>query len=252
MQAIGHYINDKQIIYTSFLANSYTVIITNDYYLKIINTFDFDKYEYKNGYTPTKNSSLIYDTKDLKKLNMIKQTNIYNYNQEKNTFSNYYIYLNSIVTFNKSILILGKLNFHQYTLLQWDSVIRSLDQEKQYEKLLWLSMVVFNNNNNLLNIPFGNKNEKFIKNYQYQICSPIITKSLIQVVIKELENKNFTPWRMLIEFCINAEIYECLYETIFPLSEKGYDCYLYQNLTKYILNDDCPLVEFKPNFLISF
>ena len=57
---------------------------------------------------------------------------------------------------------------------------------------------------------------------------------------------------MLIEFCINAEIYECLYETIFPLSEKGYDCYLYQNLTKYILNDDCPLVEFKPNFLISF
>ena len=124
---------------------------------------------------------------------MIKQTNIYKYNKEENTFSNYYIYLNSIVTFNKSILILGKFNLYQYTLLQWDSVIRSLDQEKQYEKLLWLSMVVFNNNNNLLNIPFGNKNEKFIKNYQYQICSPIITKSLIQVVIKELENKNFTP-----------------------------------------------------------
>ena len=251
-EPIGHYINDKKIIHISFLANSYIGIISNDYYLKIINTFDFDKYEYKKMHEPTKNSILIYEMIELKNLIMMKQTNIYKYNEEKDSFSNYYIYLNSIATLNKSIIILGRLNLCQYTLLQWDSIIQSFDQEKQYEKMLWLSMVVFNSNKNLLTIQSKSKNDEFLKEYQYQICSPVISKFLIQVVMKEIEKKNFRPLRMLIEFCISAELYECLYESIFPLYQKNYDCYLYQNLTKYILNDDCTFIEFQPNFLISY
>ena len=251
-QPIGHYINDKQIIYISFLANSYIAIISDDYYLKIINTFDFDKHEYKERHPPTKNSLLIYDTIELKKLIMMKQTNIYKYNEENNNFSNYYIYQNSIVTLNKSILILGRFYLYQYTLLQWDAIIQSLDKEKQYEKMLWLAMVVFNNNKNLLTIQSNNKSEDFLMNYQYQICSPVIYKFLIQVIMKELEQKNFKPLRMLIEFCIGAKLYECIYESVFPLSQKNYDCFLYQNLTKYILNDDCTLIEFESNFLINY
>ena len=251
-QAVGHYINDKQIIHISFLANSYIGIISNDYYLKIINTFDFDKHEYKERHPPTKNNLLVYDTVELKKLIMMKQTNIYKYDEVKKSFSNYYIYLNSIVTLNKSIIILGRLYLYQYTLLQWDSIIQRFDEEKQYEKMLWLSMVVFNNNKNLLTIQSQNKSQDFWIQFQYQICSPIIYKFLIQVVMKEIELKNYTPLRMLIEFCIGADLYECLYESIFPLSQKGYECFLYDNLTKYILNDDCNLIEFKPNFLINY
>ena len=64
---VGHYINDKPIIHISFLTNSYMALITNDFYLKIINTFDFDKYEYNKRNSPTKNSLLIFENIDLKK-----------------------------------------------------------------------------------------------------------------------------------------------------------------------------------------
>ena len=252
IQCVGHYINDKPIIHISFLSNSFMAIITNDFILKIINTFDFDKYEYSKRHAPTKNNLVIFENIELKELIMMKQTNIYKYNEEKNSFSTYYVYLNSIVPLNRSIIILGRSNLFQYTLLQWDTIIESFDREKQYEKMLWLAMVVFNNDRNLLTIQSKNKDEEFLKNNKYQICSPIISKFLIQVVIEEINKKNFIPLRMFIEFCIGSELYECLYESIFPLSQKGYDCYLYQNLTKYILNDDCTLIEFKPNFLISY
>ena len=252
IQGVGHYINDKPIIYTCFLTNSFMAIITNDFYLKIINTFDFDKYEYTKRHAPSKNNLVIFENIELKQLIMMKQTNIYKYNEENNSFIDYHIYLNSIVPLNKSIVILGRVNLCQYTLLQWDAIIESFDREKQYEKMLWLAMIVFNNNRNFLTIQSQNRNEEFLINNKYQICSPIISKFLIQVVMKEIDKKNFIPMRMFIEFCIGAELYECLYESIFPLSQKGYDCYLYQNLTKYILNDDCTLIEFKPNFLISF
>lgn len=252
IQCVGHYINDKPIIYTCFLTNSYMAIITNDFVLKIINTFDFDKHGYSQRHPPTKNNLLIFKDVDLKQLIMVKQDNIFKYNEENDSLSNYCVYFNSIVPLNKSIIILGRAILIQYTLLQWDAIIESFDREKQYEKMLWLAMVVFNNNKNLLTIQSQNKNEEFLKNNKYQICSPVISKFLIQVVMKEIDKKNFIPMRMFIEFCIGSELYECLYESIFPLSQKGYDCYLYENLTKYILNDDCTLIEFKPNFLISY
>jgi hypothetical protein len=252
ISGIGHYINDKNIIHISFLTNSYMSLISNDFYLKIINTFDFDKDVYRKPHAPTKNNLINYENIELKKLIMIKQTNLYKYNEKNNTCNSYYIYLNSIIDLNKSILILGRQNLYQYTLLQWDAIIESFDRKKQYEKMLWLTMVVFNSNKNLLTIQSKNRNEEFLRNNKYQICSPIISKFLIQVVMKEIKNKNFTPLRMFIEFCIGSELYDCLYESIYPLSQMGYDCFLYQNLTKYILNDDCSLIEFKNNFLISY
>ena len=66
------------------------------------------------------------------------------------------------------------------------------------------------------------------------------------------DNENFIPIRMFIEFCIGAELYDCLYESILPLSQKGYDRYLYENLTKYILNDDCKNINFKDVFLLNY
>ena len=85
-------------------------------------------------------------------------------------------------------------------MLQTEAIL--FDKEKEYEKMLWLAMVVFNNNENLLTINSKNRDKNFFVNYQYQICSPIISKFLIQVVIKEIEKKNFRPLRMMIEFCI--------------------------------------------------
>ena len=250
---VGHYINDKPIIHISFLTNSYMALITNDFYLKIINTFDFDKYEYNKRNSPTKNSLLIFENIDLKKLIMMKQYNMYKYDEKDNNFSkNYNVYINTIVPLNKSIIILGRLSMCQYTLLQWDAVIETLDREKQYEKMLWLAMVVFNNNKNLLTIQSVNRNEEFLRNNKYQILSPVISKFLIQVVMKEIDRKNFEPMKMFIEFCIGSELYECLYESITPLSQKGYDCYLYQNLTRYILNDDCSEIKFNPDFLQKY
>ena len=253
LNPIGHFINDKPIINISFLTNSYIAIITNDFFLKIINTFDFDKKQYTKNHEPTKNSLLVYEPIELKKLFMMRQTNIFKYNEAEKKFNNYYIYLNSIATLNKSIIILGRQNLYQYTLLQWEYIIQSLDKDKEYEKMLWLSMVVFNNNKNLLTIQSKNKNQDFLKSNKEQICSAIISKFLFQVVMVEIEKyNNFYPIRMLIEFCIGAEFYDWLYEAILPLSQKGYDRYLYQNLTKYILNDDCKDIDFKPIFLFNY
>ena len=253
MNPIGHFVNDKSIIYISFLTNSYISIISNDYFLKVINTFDFDMNQYKEKHAPTKNSLLLYKSIELNKLIMMRQTNIFKYNEKNNTFINYYIYLNTIVTLNKSIIILGRQNLYQFTLMNWDAIIQSLDREKEYEKMLWLTMVIFNNNKNLLTIQSNNRNEEFLINNKYQLCSPIISKFLIQVVMVEIEkNKNYNPIRMLIEFCIGAELSDCLYETVLPLSQKGYDGILYQNLTKYILNDDCVNFNFKPLFLFNY
>ena len=250
---IGHFINDKPIINISFLTNSYIAIITYDFFLKIINTFDFDRNIYTKKHEPTKNSLLTYEPIELKKLIMMRQTNIFKYSEIDKKFNNYYIYLNTIATLNKSIIILGRQNLYQYTLLQWEPIIQSLDKDKEYEKMLWLSMVVFNSNKNLLTIQSKNKNQDFLKNNKEQICSAIISKFLVQVVMVEIEkNNNFYPIRMLIEFCIGAEFYDCLYEAILPLSQKGYDGYLYQNLTKYILNDDCKEIDFKPIFLFNY
>ena len=253
MNPIGHFINDKPIINISFLTKSYIVIITSDFFLKVINTFDFDNNQYKKDHPPTKNSLLLYEPIDLKKLIMMRQTNIITYNDSGKEYTNYYIYLNTVATLNKSIVILGRKNFYQYTLLQWDAIIQSLDRAKEYEKMLWLAMVVFNNNKNLLTIQSNNTNENFIMSNQYQICSPIISKYLIQVVIPEIEkNNNFNPIIMLIEFCIGAELKECLYESILTLKQKGYDKYLYDFLTLYILNNKCQNIDFQELFLLSY
>ena len=248
----GHYINDKSIIYISFLTNSYVVIITNDYYLKIINTFDFDKKEFTEMHEPTKNSLLLYEPIDLKKLIILRQTNIFKYNSEDKKIISYYIFLNTVVTLNKSIIILGRQGLYQYTLLQWDAIIQYFDKAKEYEKMLWLAMVVFNNSKNLLTIQSKNTNEDFLINNKFQMCSPLISKFLIQVVMEEIGKNNFIPICMLIEFCIGAELYDCLYDAVSPLSLKGYDSYLYEYLTKYILNDDCQNIDFKDNFLFNY
>ena len=250
---IAHFVNDKPIIYISFLTNSYMSIISYDFFLKVINTFDFDKHQYKKKHDPTKNSLLLYESIELKKLIMMRQTNIFKLNQSDNKFSSYYIYLNTILTLNKSIIILGRQYLYQYTLLPWDTIIQSLDRQKEYEKMLWLAMVVYNNNKNLLTIRSNIKNMDALNKNNYQVCSSIISKFLIQVVINEIEkNNNLNPIRMLIEFCLGAELYDFLYEAVLPLSQKGYDGYLYENLTKYILNDDCVNIDFKPTFLFYY
>ena len=243
IRPIGHFVYDTQIINISFLTNSYIAIITSDYFLEIINTFAFDKNEFKNRHEPTKNNILSYEPIELKKLIMLRQK----------LDNNYCIYINSIISLNKSILILGRQNLYQFTLLQWDSIIQSLDRAKEYEKMLWLAMVIFHGNKNLLTIESTkNKSEDFIKDINYQTCSPIISKFLIIVVIPELEKNNSCPLRMLIEFCIGTDLYRCLYEAVFPLKKKGYDNHLYRNLTKYILNDKCNKTVFESNFLIDY
>ena len=252
MCAIGHYINDKSIIKVSFLTNSFIAIITNDYCLKIVNTFDFEKDGFTVLHEPNKNGLVSYEIENLNNLKIIRQNNVGIIDNVSKTIKNYYIYLNTVVPMNKSILILGQDKLCQFNLLGWDTVISNLKEEKKFEKMLWLGMVVLNKNKNLLTIQSGTCNQEYLSNYKYKVFYTYLINFLIEIVSDQLKNGNSLGLRMFIEFCLGADFYDIFYVAGEKLLEYGCHSFLYEILTKYILNEECKEVQFEPAFLGNY
>jgi len=241
MFEIGHYINDCPIYIMGFVSNSFIAFIDEKKNLKIINTYCFENYAFKEIHDPTKISILSYEIIDLKNYDLLKRNNIFYISQGQKVISNN-TFIGSAIISEKNVFILTKQKFLLYKLNEWNEVINNLCQDEQYIKMLWLCTFILGKNKNLINID-SNDNE----------FEHILQDSLYIFLIKGIKEENkYKEIKMYIEFCINTNRYQDLYKAKETLAIKKLDGYIYEYIVEYIIYGSFAKYEFELNFVKDF
>ena len=253
-KVIGYFINENPILRISFLFNSIISIISDDFKLKIVNTYDFipKVFNPKSEHNPTTNCLISYELKDLSKYGIIGQE--IEFTIENKNFKKY-IYTNKIISIENCLYLLGKNSdkIYQCFLYNYDDVLNKLCQEEEYIKMLWLSLIIFNKNSNLLNKQLDTVEKDYIKNNKKKLLDSYLMIFFTKKIYPELLKKNEIYARMLIEFLIETDYFEILPEYIKLLSgENNLVEYIYINLTKYIINGNLIDINLNSYILSSF
>ena len=273
-KVIGYYINERPVIRMFFIFNSMIALITDNFNIKLINTYDFIPriYNPSEENKPTKNCFISYELFDINKYGITGQE--IEIEIEKNIIRKK-IYNNQIIPIGNGLLAIGKNTekFQKFILYNYDDVFNNLFYKEDYIKILWLALLLFNKKTNLLNKKLyysQNKEEKMQK------CFIYLSMFFSQRVVPELKKKNEIYVRMFLEFFIETDYFERLPYFISQLSNdnknndnknvnqnnnqnnninndnnnndnqnnngnndnNNLQDYIYSNLTKYMVNGD--------------
>ena len=234
---IGFFLTEKPIIRLFFICNSMLALITDNFYVKLINTYDFIPriYNPKKDLLPTKNCLISYELLNISKFGISGQEfeiGIENKTIKKN------MYTNNIISIENGLLFIGKdLNkYYQCSLLKYVDIIYNLSEKEDYIKMLWLSLIIFNKNPNLLNKQLDIIEKDYIKKNKTALYDSCVMRFFIKKVIPGLSNNNEVYAKMILEFLMETNYFDILPDYITMLSNYGLDKYIYINLTKYIAN----------------
>ena len=247
-KVIGYFINDKPILRMFFIFNSMLALLTENNNIKLINTYDFIPKTFNQSDTdenkPTKSNIISYEPLDINKLSIRGheiEIGIENHNLKKK------FYTNKIIPIEKGILIVGKepTKFYQCFTYNYSEIINNLCQNEDYIKMLWLSLLVFNRKQNVLNKQLSAEEKNYINKDKEKICDSFLMIFFIQKIIPELTNKNEIYVRMFLEFFMETNLFQILPKYISLLLSSfsntkdenlKLDKYIYINLTKYMVN----------------
>ena len=149
---IGFIVNDRPIVRNCFLANSMIAFMTDNFNIKIINTYDFvpKTYNPQTDINVTKNFLISYESMNISGAGLkgdLIDFAVNNKRIQKN------IYLHKIISNQNNIFYIsdeGK-NIQLITLSNYDDVLNNLCDKEDYIKMLWLLSIIFNKNTNLVN-----------------------------------------------------------------------------------------------------
>ena len=239
IKPIGFIINDKPIIRNCFVTNSMIAIVTNDFYIKLINTFDCvpKVYNQQVDKEVTKNFLISYEYLNIS--NKIKGDWItFPLNSEEIKKK---IYNNKIIVNNKDIYYISDNDvslqkIQKISLSNYDEVLGTLCDKEDYIRMLWLLSIITNKKTNLLNKQLNKIDKNYNDDTKKSLCDLYLMRFVIAKTIPELQKNNETYARMLLEFFIETEDFESFLKYMDLLKNYELDHYIYSNLTKYIIN----------------
>ena len=232
---IGFIVNDRPIVRNCFLANSMIAFMTDNFNIKIINTYDFvpKTYNPQTDINVTKNFLISYESMNISGAGLkgdLIDFAVNNKRIQKN------IYLHKIISNQNNIFYIsdeGK-NIQLITLSNYDDVLNNLCDKEDYIKMLWLLSIIFNKNTNLLNSQLNKLDKNYIAKNKKNILDLYSMRFFMTKAIPELQKNNDIYAKMLLEFFVETDYFEKLSEFIVILSSFDLDKYIYTNLTKYI------------------
>ena len=232
---IGFIVNDRPIVRNCFLANSMIAFMTDNFNIKIINTYDFvpKTYNPQTDINVTKNFLISYESMNISGAGLkgdLIDFAVNNKRIQKN------IYLHKIISNQNNIFYIsdeGK-NIQLITLSNYDDVLNNLCDKEDYIKMLWLLSIIFNKNTNLLNSQLNKLDKNYITKNKKNILDLYSMRFFMTKAIPELQKNNDIYAKMLLEFFVETDYFEKLSEFIVILSSFDLDKYIYTNLTKYI------------------
>ena len=232
---IGFIVNDRPIVRNCFLANSMIAFMTDNFNIKIINTYDFvpKTYNPQTDINVTKNFLISYESMNINGAGLkgdLIDFAVNNKRIQKN------IYLHKIISNQNNIFYIsdeGK-NIQLITLSNYDDVLNNLCDKEDYIKMLWLLSIIFNKNTNLLNSQLNKLDKNYIAKNKKNILDLYSMRFFMTKAIPELQKNNDIYAKMLLEFFVETDYFEKLSEFIVILSSFDLDKYIYTNLTKYI------------------
>ena len=253
---IGYFINERPVLRMFFIFNSMIALLTDNFNLTLINTYDFipKAYNTREEHTPTKNCFISYELVDINKYGIKGQeidVTVQNKPLKKTIFTN------TLIPTESALFAIGENmdKFYRFYLSNYADVLNDLLFKEEYVKILWLSLLIFNRKKNLLNNQINYVDKNFIKNNRDKLCENFLTMFLISKVIPELTKNNEIFVRMFLEFFMETNYFEKLPKFIMMLSssdELHLDKYIFMNLTKYMVNGNLYDIVLSSNLLKDY
>ena len=187
---IGFIVNDRPIVRNCFLANSMIAFMTDNFNIKIINTYDFvpKTYNPQTDINVTKNFLISYESMNISGAGLkgdLIDFAVNNKRIQKN------IYLHKIISSQNNIFYIsdeGK-NIQLITLSNYDDVLNNLCDKEDYIKMLWLLSIIFNKNTNLLNTQLNKLDKNYIAKNKKNILDLYSMRFFMTKAIPELQKK---------------------------------------------------------------
>ena len=187
---IGFIVNDRPIVRNCFLANSMIAFMTDNFNIKIINTYDFvpKTYNPQTDINVTKNFLISYESMNISGAGLkgdLIDFAVNNKRIQKN------IYLHKIISNQNNIFYIsdeGK-NIQLITLSNYDDVLNNLCDKEDYIKMLWLLSIIFNKNTNLLNTQLNKLDKNYIAKNKKNILDLYSMRFFMTKAIPELQKK---------------------------------------------------------------
>jgi len=250
-KVLGYFINDTTIVRISFISNSIVAIVTDNFNIKLINTYDFVPrvFNSKNEIKPTTNCLISYKILDVNKCNIVGEEIEISID---NKIFKKFLYTNKIVTNDNLIFIIGQNSNKIYKcyLSSYEEILNNLYQNNDYIKSLWLTLIIFNKKANVLKKQI-NSNEKYLLNSRTSKLNNYLLMFSTKIGI-DLNNIN-ENLKMLFEFCIETDYLDGLTNLITLFTQNiEIEKKFYINLTKYMNNGDLYDIKLNGDLLKSY
>ncbi len=243
---LGHYVNNYIIQRLGFLNNSIIYLYDKGNNLKILNTrkFLFGELKISKDFQEPE----INDNNSLVELeNTIINIKGQNYlKSEKGHSRETFLY--SIIENENKLHLLGNNNITNVSLSKWYSCLNDLEQNNNWEDLLSISVQIYKGNFTALSeIPQDiNERKEIIGRNLKQLITQFVILKIKELNISHdlLNNNNYDEDKIneciniTIEFCIDIESFDFLFQEIFNIFKgKNLDELFLENLESYILTD---------------
>ena len=244
---LGHYVNNFIIQRLGFLSNSIIYLYDKGNNLKILNTrkFHFGELKISKDFQEPE----INNNNNLVELeNTIINIKGQNYlKSEKGHSRETFIY--SIIENENKLHILGNNIITNVSLAKWYSCLNDLEKNNNWEDLLSISVQIYKGNFTALSeIPIDiNERKEIIGRNLKQLITQFVILKIKELNISNndlLNNDNYDEDKIneciniTIEFCIEIESFDFLFQQIFNIFKgKNLDQLFLENLESYILTD---------------
>ena len=236
---IGFIISDRPILRNCFITNSMIALISDNFSVKLINTYDFvpKVYNQQTDINITKDFLISYESLNINNSGLVWDS-IYFKLGNKNIRQN--IFNNKIIVNNLNFVFITNEgnNLQKIGLYNYDEVLNSLCEKEDYIRMLWLLSIILNKRTNLLNKQLNKIERNYSQNNKKKLLDLYLMRFFVTKTIPELQNNNEIYARMLLEFFMETDTFSTLSQFLDLLTGSGLEKYIYSNLTKYIANGD--------------
>ena len=239
-QFIHKYVNDTQIIKVGYLSNSFIYIIDLKFNLKILTTYNLNDNTYEI------NEQIKFNVITIKNLDL--KSNGYLYYIINDIKTNTIFYSKNILSYDKGLIIIGNKGINLFELLNWEDILNSFCEKKEFEKMFCLGYIIFNDSSIISKI-----NGNYLEKYKDKLSFGLIHKYYSQMIETENKNNIIKAIKICIEFCIKSNLINTLIDFFHIIKYSKNEETFFELFTDYIMNGDLiNISEIDENFLKKY